>query len=401
MPVRLRGIFLAGALLSCSVLHADGVLAGSAAVLPFTNISTSPPPGTSGDWIGESLAESLREALASRGVMAVSHDDISEAYGSLRLKSGVQLTHASILKLGQALGVEKIIHGTFRVETSGVLTIEASIIDRLRSRIGGQVRESGTLSEMDRAEAHLAWQVVRAIAPAAAPPESAAQLLRPPVRPAAEESFIRGWMSAVPEAKERFYQQAARSDPRFARPALELGKIELDRRNYKVAALWLAKIEPLDLHYPEASFYSGVAKFRDGDYVSAQGAFDRITKSLPTPEVYNNLGAAENRLNLSHAIVSFRQAIDMNPGNPDYQFNLGYALFKGSQFDAAADRFRAVLERDPTDQMAILLLGKSIKREGLRAGNLADARFAGAERLSDTYESPLPRPAAVVGVENK
>ena len=44
---------------------------------------------------------------------------------------------------------------------------------------------------------------------------------------------------------------------------------------------------------------------------------------------------------------------------------------------------------------------KSIKHEGIRSGNPADARFEGAERLSETYEAPLPRPAAVVGVENK
>jgi len=333
--------------------------------------------------------------------MATPRDDVLEAYGSLRLRVGAELTHASVLKLGQTLGVEKVVHGTFRLEASGALTMEASISDRLRSRVGGRLPESGTLVDIDRAEAHLAWQVIRVIAPAAAPSESSAQILRPQVRAAAEESFIRGWMAKSPDVKERLYQQAARVDARFARPALELGKIDLNRRNYKAASLWFAKVEPSDLHYPEASFYSGVAKFHDGDYVSAQGAFDRITKSLPTAEVFNNLGVSENRLNLSRAISSFRRAIDMDPRNPDYQFNLGYAFFKSGQFDAAADRFRAVQERDPADQMATLLLGKSIKHEGIRSGNPADARFEGADRLSETYEAPLPRPAAVVGVENK
>ena len=405
MPVLLRGIILAGALLTplttCAILRAEGVRVGSAAVLPFTNLSpASTAPAPSSDWIAVSIAESVREALTAEGLGVASRADVLQAYTDLHLRPGAELTRASILKLGQVLSVENLIYGTFRAEQSGLLSIEVSMTDRLRSRMIGQLQENGTITEIDRMEGRLALQVIRMVMPAVALPESDAQTLRPPVRAAAEESFIRGLLATTPDLKERLYQQAVRTDARFARPILELGKIDLARKNYKGAAIWFAKIEATDLHYAEATFFFGVAKFYDGDFVAAQAAFDRITKSLPTVEVFNNLGVAESRLNLAHAIVSFRTTIDLDPSNPDYQFNLGYALLKNGQFDAAADRFRAVLARNPGDQMATLLLGRSIKREALRTPNPADARFETAERFKDTYELLLPRPAVIAG-ENK
>lgn len=391
-----RSLLVFGALLGSVSLQGANSVAGSTVVLPFTNrLPSHPAPaGNTNDWIGESIAEALREALSASGVPVIPRGDVTEAYETLHLSSNAELTQASALKLGQTVNAERIIAGTFRTDAAGTLTIETTVIDRGRSRINGPFLDSGLTSGIDLVEGHLAWRMVSILAPLAAPTETSFHVLRPPVRAAAEENFIRGLLSTSAAQKERYYQQANRIDPRFARPVLELGKIDLSRRSYKSAAVWFSKVEPKDLHYAEASFYSGVAKFRDGDYVSAQGAFDRITKSLPAAEVFNNLGATESRLNVSHALVSFRQAVEIDPSQSDYHFNLGYALFKTGQFNEAADRFRAVLERDPSDQMATVMLGRSIKREGLRSGNPADARFESAERFKETYQQPTLRSTA-------
>ena len=69
-----------------------------------------------------------------------------------------------------------------------------------------------------------------------------------------------------------------------------------------------------------------------------------------------------------------------------YLFNLGYALWKKGDFAGAAERFRAALERDPDDAMATLLLGRCLKKQGFRAGDSADARLQGLERLKTTYQ---------------
>jgi tetratricopeptide (TPR) repeat protein len=250
------------------------------------------------------------------------------------------------------------------------------------------------LAELDRLEAHLAWQVLRALSQA--PPEDSYRTLRPPVRAGAEESFIRGLLVSGAD-REKHYQQAARTDPRFARPLLELAKIELARRNYKAAADWLMKVPSTDLHAPEATFYLGVARYHLGDYAASQAAFERITGSLPIPEVFNNLGVAESRRNQMHALASFREALQLNPTQPDYHFNMGYILLKTGQYEAAADRFRAVLERSPSDQVATVMLGRSLKGEDPRKSP-SDPRFDAPERFKDTYDPPQYRPTSVMPV---
>jgi tetratricopeptide (TPR) repeat protein len=354
-------------------------------VLPFTGSSGSPNSETA--WIGESIAEALREAFLLRGSPVIPRKDVGTAFADLRLRGGALLTQASVLKLGQALNADYVIYGTYRWDAaSGTLAIQATISDRAQARLHGPLEESGPLAELDRLEAHLAWQTLRGLS--LAPTEDMYRGLRPAVRATAEESFIRGLLAAGAE-REKLYQQAARADTRFARPVLELGKLELGRKNYKAAAEWLLKVAASDPHFPETSFYLGVARFHQGDYAAAQAAFERITESLPIAEVFNNLGVAESRRNQLHALASFREALELNPTQPDYHFNMGFILFKTGQFEAAADRFRAVLERDPGDQAATVLLGRSIKGDGLRKGGAADPRFDAAERFRETYEPPL------------
>ena len=396
--MRRWGIIVVVAVLNAPHMRADSVLAGSAAVLPFTNVSGVATPN--GEWIGESIAEALRETLIARGAPVIGRADVVSAYADLRLGLAAELTQASVLKLGQALNAEKVIYGTFRSNpTTGSISIQATVSDRARARLSEPFEESGPLVELDRLEAHLGWRALGFIAPTLTPPESEMRRLRPPVRLAAEENFIRGWIATAPEQREKFFQQATRADAGFSRPVLELGKIELGRKNYKAASEWLRKVNASDPLYAEATFYLGVAKFHENDYPAAQAAFERITRSLPAAEVFNDLGVAESRRGQLHALSSFSQALALNPSNPDYHFNMGFILFKTGQFEAAADRFRAVLERDPTDQAATVLLGRSLQREGLRKGNAADARFETAERFKDTHEELIFRVPAEAAPE--
>jgi hypothetical protein len=52
------------------------------------------------DWIGESIAEAVRESLVSKGVPALEREDRLEAFRRLSLRSNVVLTRASIIKAG-------------------------------------------------------------------------------------------------------------------------------------------------------------------------------------------------------------------------------------------------------------------------------------------------------------
>lgn len=368
------------------------VRADSAAVLPFTNrTSAADPAQASLDWIGESIAETVRDAIGARGVVTLSRLEVDEAYRLLSLRRAGPLTQASILKIGEALDAEQVVHGTieFMPDPSaahgvaeGSLKISAHVFDRRHFRQSPEFIETGNLEDLATLEAHLAWRTLAVIAPALAPPESDFHALRPAVRLDAEENYVRGLLARTPEQRERFFLQAARLDARFGHPDYELGKLHYERKEYRQAAEWLQKIPADDFHYRDANFLLGLALFQFGDFSGAQKAFQAVADVVPLSEVYNDLGAAQSRRNLPQAIDSFRKALEGDPNDPVYHFNLGYALWKKGDFGAAANRFRAVLDRQPDDEMATLMLGMCLKKQNSRT---PDPRIETLERLKFNY----------------
>jgi tetratricopeptide (TPR) repeat protein len=372
--------------------------AESVAILPYANISAASVPQVSNlDWIGESIAETLRQALGARGLVALERNEIEETFARLRLRGRTELTDASVLKVGEAVDAEHIVFGTFSftpapagapADTKGSLKISGRLIDRRRFRQSPEFSETGALEDLPTLEAHLAWRALYLLAPAQAPPEADFRSLRAPLRLDAEENYIRGLLAAAPEQKEKYFTQAARLDPRLTNASFELGKLYFARKQYREAADWLEKVAPAAVHSRDASFLLGLARFELADYAAAQKAFQTVAAVVPLSEVYNNLAAAESRRNLPQAVDDFRKALAGDPTDPDYHFNVGYVLWKRGDFSAAADRFRAVLDRNPDDQMATLMLGRCLKKQPFRPGETRgpEARFLTLERLKRNYQ---------------
>jgi tetratricopeptide (TPR) repeat protein len=378
------------------------VWADTAAVLPFSNHAAAAiATQSNADWIGESIAETVRDALSSRNVVTLERDDVQEAYRRLSLRERSALTDASIMKLGETLDAEEVVYGTFEFAPAaptpaaltgagsrGSLKISVRILDRRRLKQSPEFVETGAVEDLATLEAHVAWRALAYLAPALAPPESDFRTLRMPTRLDAEENYVRGLLATAPDQKERYFAQAARLDARFMHPCYQLGRLHYNNKEYREAAEWLEKVGSADVHFREASFLLGLARYQAGDYAGAQKAFEAIVETVPLAEVYNDLGAAQSRRNLPVAIDNFKKALEGDPNDPLYHFNLGYALLKKGDFAAAADRFRAVLDRQPEDQTATILLGRSLKKQTIRSGEgaTADARLQGLERLKTNYE---------------
>ncbi len=103
---------------------------------------------------------------------------------------------------------------------------------------------------------------------------------------------------------------------------------------------------------------------------------------MPLNEVFNNLGAAQSRRNLPEAVENFRKALEGDPADADYRFNVGFALWKRGEFAKAAESFRATLDRNPEDAQATMLLGRCLAKTGPSANDLK----AGFERVKLNYE---------------
>jgi tetratricopeptide (TPR) repeat protein len=367
-------------------LHADAVL-----VLPFFNQSKT----ANLDWIGESIAATLHDALASQSVLALDREDRLEAYRRLAIRPGALLTRASIIKVGDALDAAVVIYGQYDLKPAaaaasrGSLQITARVIDLKHTRQGPEFGEVGALEDLAALETHLAWQAMQFLAPKTAPSEEDFRKTRPAIRVDAIESYVRGLLATAPEQKHRFFTQAARLDERFSQPAYELGRIYWERKEYRIAAGWLERVTRPDSNFLEAQFLLGLCRYQGGRFAEAAKAFELVAASVPLNEVYNDLGAALSRSNLLPAATeNFRKAVEGDSSDPDYHFNLGYALWKSGQFAAAVESFRAVVARNPEDAEATQLLGRCLKNDGPRAG---EPKAEGRERLKTNYEEAAYR----------
>jgi len=382
----LRLFLLVSLLLTAIPARAETVL-----VLPFHNATGAPEV----EWVGESIADTIREALASGGVLALDRGDREEGFRRLSIRPGAHLTTASVLKLAQALDASRVVFGNFEVERGAPeraakwpVKITSHIVNLGTLVRAPDLRETGALEDLASLETHLAWQALRFFAPRTAPSEEEFRKERPALRLDALESYTRGLLATTKEQKQRLFAQAARIDERFSQPCYELGRMYVDDDEYRNALAWLQRVRPEDSHYYEAQFMLGLSRYFTADFVGAEAAFRMVAAAVPLNEVFNNLGAALSRRNQADALTQFRKALEGDESDPDYHFNLGYALWKGGQFDEAARSFRAVLDRTPDDTEATTLLGACLQNSGPKPG---DAKSDGLERIKFEYEEAAYR----------
>ena len=81
-------------LLACSLIVTGFASAESTVILSFANLSKN----QNLDWIGESIAETIREAMAGEGILVLGRDERDEAYKRLSIRRMADLSRASVIK---------------------------------------------------------------------------------------------------------------------------------------------------------------------------------------------------------------------------------------------------------------------------------------------------------------
>lgn len=347
-------------------------------MLPFFNLSNR----QNLEWIGESLAETIGESLSAPGLLTLGREERQEAFRRLSIRNYALLTRATVIKIGETLDASQVVYGQYETLTPGTLRISTRILDLKNLKRGPEFEETGVVEDLALIETRLAWRTLKFLAPQTAISEEEFRSSRLDIRVDAIEKYVRGLVAESPAARHRYFTQAARLDARFSQPCFQLGRMYTVKKDWRVAAGWLERVGSHDPHYREAQFLLGICRYRTGNYAGAIESLERVSKEVPLNEVLNNLAAAQSRRNLPEAVENFRKALEGDDSDPDYHFNLGYALWKSRDFTAAADRFRAALDRTPDDADAVLLLGRCLKKTGPRQG---DPKSDGLERLKQTY----------------
>ncbi|MBZ5704711.1 MAG: tetratricopeptide repeat protein [Acidobacteriia bacterium] len=373
-------VFLA---LSLAAFAQDPVPNGQTlVVIPFENQSKA--PGL--EWIGESFPELLQERLTSSSMYVLTRTDRIRAYERLGIPSDVHPSRATIYRMAEQMDVDYVLLGSYGFD-GRTFSSAARILDMRQDRLWPEVREAGPLVELIDIQTALAWDVLHQLHPEWATTRQAYVASAPAVRLDAFENYVRGILAATEVERIRRFSEAALLNPAYPEALLQLGKVYYRERQYDQAVASLARVAQDAPEAREANFYLGLAAYYQGSYERAETAFGFVAARLPLAEVYNNLGVATSRRGKKGAAEFFQRAVDADPSDADYRFNLGVALYRAGDLAGASRLLREALSLRPGDAEAKSLLDSVASNAISRAqGNgLAKGRTP-LERIRINYE---------------
>jgi tetratricopeptide (TPR) repeat protein len=353
-------------------------------VIPFEN--TSPTPGL--EWLGEAFPATFRSQLDSPILYIASREERLRAYDRQGVPSGVHPSRATIYRLAEQMDVDYAVLGSYSYNGAR-LTATAQLLDMRAQKILPPITESATLSDLANLQSALAWDILRLIRSNFGVPKDRYIAGVPPMRLDALEDYVRGTLASTADEKIQHYREAVRLNPAFSEAWLELGKTHYAQRQYEQSIAALEKVPKNAKVAREASFYLGLSSYAHGDFDKADQAFEFVAARLPLAEVYNNLGVVAARRGQKRAPDDFERAIQNDPSDPDYHFNLAIAESRSGDKARAAREVRIALDRKPNDQEARAFLDSlmppAIGAQTANAASMTPAKLP-TERLNRNYE---------------
>src|SRR5580658_3403570 len=349
-------------------------------VIPFAN--ASPTPGL--EWLGESFPETFHEQLNSPVLYIVSREERLRAYDRQGVPAGVHASRATLFRMAEQMDVDYAVLGSYKYDGAR-LTVTAQLLDMRAQKLSPAVTESGALADLNSLQSAMAWDLLRLIRTDFSVPKSKYVASVAPVRLDVLENYTRGMLAATAEEKVERYGEATRLDPACAQGWLELGKTYYAQHAYEAAIAALSHIQPASAVAREANFYLGLAAYAHGDFAKSESAFEFIAARLPLAEVYNNLGVVAARRGQKKAADYFERAIQNDPSDADYHFNMGVTLTQAGDRAGAARELHATLDHRPNDAEAKVLLDSLTSAAGGIVPS-SEASKAPLERIKHNYE---------------
>ena len=317
-------------------------------IFPFEN--TSQAPGL--EWISESFPELVGQKLSTAsGFYVVSREDRLYAFDRLGIPASARPSRASVIRIAQEMDADYAVVGRFTYDGQ-TFTATAQILDLERLRLGPEVKESGELTHLIDIERGLAWDVLQSVTKNLAVSRNDFVNSSAPIRLDAFENYIRGMTAGTAAEKTDRLKKAIKIDPGYSAALLQLGKAYFDAHNYTEAMNWLGRLPLNDPLAREGQFYLGLSALYLGQYDRAAQAFTFVSQKLPLIEVFNNLGVVSGRRGLKDASDYFQHAVDADPSDPDYHFNLAVALTRNGDTAGAQRELREALRLRPNDAEA-------------------------------------------------
>ena len=377
------------------VVGTDVAAPGGVLVMPFEN------PKREGRifWLGEAAAVLLTDDLASLGVNAIERSARQQAFDRLQVPPAATLTDATVIRIGQLVGADRVVIGTLQLE-GDTLIARARSIALEAGRVQADVTERGALADLYGMFERLAERMT----PSPSRRADAGERRQPPV--AAFENYIKGLLAATPETARGYLNAALRLYPPFDRARLALWDAYTDEGDYDKALATVASVRPESSYARRARFLAGLSQLDLRKYDDAFATFKALADDRAEPAVLNNLGVVQLRRGgavksseatpgsapSSPATSFFSKAAEADPVDSDYVFNLGYAYWLNRDPQAAIYWLREAVRRRPADGVAHYVLGTALGAAGHASEASREKELA--RRLSSAYAEWDRRPAA-------
>lgn len=356
-----------------------------AAAATDARILVLPPAPAEGSrapsWLGEVISEAIPADLTLLGVAAVERAERLRAHDLLSLPP-VAFSRATSVRLGEMLGASRIVLGTYDLR-EGTLSVNLRLLDVERGTLSAPIPGGGPWETALRTVHGLSWDLALA---GPSPPSGTREefLGRHPVMPAAALQAY-GLGLSLPTAAQRMesLKKALQVAPGYDEARLALARLHLQERDPAgvLAALTGPPIRrPFDR---PARFLRGTALIELSRYREAATLFAALVGERPTAGALNNQALALMRLGSRSPSASelLRRAVDAAPGALDLPFNLGWALLNENDNEAACFWLKGVVEQEPRDGTARLVLAWALKRAGRAAE--ADEEWKQVERAGE------------------
>jgi tetratricopeptide (TPR) repeat protein len=341
--------FLAALLIASPVAYAQtSVSPGETAiVMPFENLSHA--PGL--EWIGEAFPVVLQERLTAPNLYVLSREERLRAYDRMGIPAELHPSRATVYRIAEQMDVDFVVLGHYSFDGQ-LFTATAQVLDMRELKLLPEVTESGPLVSLINVQTALAWDVLQALHRATGLSKKAFVEAARPIRLDAFESYIRGILATSSEEKIRRLQEAVRLNPSYGEAWLQLGKTYYEAYQYTQAISAFAQVPSADPLAREANFFLGLAAYYQGDFARSESAFNFVAGQLPLTEVFNNLGVVTSLRGKKVAAGFFQKAVQQDPNDADYHFNLGVALYRNGDAQGALRELKQCLVLHPGDTEA-------------------------------------------------
>jgi tetratricopeptide (TPR) repeat protein len=357
---------------------------GPILVMPFEN------PSSNGRifWLREGAAVLLSEDLRAAGANAIERDERVRAFERLGVPLSASLSDATVIKVAELLGAATVVVGTLALEGDQLVVTARSIrIDA--GRLQATASERAALPDLARAFDRLLARLFPAIRPL---PDHNEKTHAP--LPAFED-FIKGLLAETPAGRVKFLQAALTARPEYDAAQLALWQVSSQQGEHAKALAGALRVAAKSPAFRRARFLAAWSQVQLKQYDAALTTLRALADQEPSATVFNNLGVAQLRKGGAGQGAAgsyyFYKAQELDPGDSDYSFNLGYAYFLEHDQLAAAHWLREAVRRNPADGDAHYVLGAALvatnaSTEGAREKELA-------HRLSSAYADWDKRPA--------